>query len=157
MKHLLTAFLLLMALCHAAHAKAYFQTKDEMIEKADVVAVITIGKIDEADTKGKTWTYRQSATAKTESVLKGKLPAEFTLHGAETFICAQCPLAKGRYIAFLKKDGELWTGSNWHLSLRPIKNDRVEWYVANDNRYEMQPTPLADVLAEIKEALVGRS
>ena len=121
-----------------------------MIEKADAIAIVEITNVKDSNTKGKTWTYRTKGTVKVEKILKGKLPNEFTLYGAETFICASCPIAKGRYIAFLKKDGDLWTGSNWHLSLRPIKSDMVDWYVADDNRYEMESKALKKVLAEIK-------
>lgn len=85
-----------------------------------------------------------------KSVLKGELPDEFVLYGAETFICAQCSLDKGSFIVFLKKDGDLWTGSNWQLSLRKINKGAVDWYVANDKRYEMAPAPLEEVVKEIK-------
>ena len=150
MKSRITVFIVLYSLSPQVYAKAYFQSKNEMIEKAKAIAIIDIFAIQDSDTKGKTWTYRTKGTAKVEETLKGVLPEELTIYGAETFICASCPVAQGRFIAFLKKDGDLWTGSNWHLSLRPIKDDMVEWYVADDNRYEMKPTDLKTVITEIK-------
>lgn len=147
-------FILILAfLCFSGmdlFAKAYFQTKDEMIEKAEVIAIISIGEVKVAETHGVNWTYRQSAIATVESVLKGTLPKTITLYGMENFPCAQCLLGKGRFIAFLKKDGDLWTGSNWHLSFRPIQGTTVEWYKAEDDRYEMVPIPLETVIQEIK-------
>lgn len=121
-----------------------------MIQKADVIAIITITDVRESDTNGKTWTYRQMGKAAVETLLKGAIPKDFTIYGSETFICAQCPLSRGRFIAFLKKDDALWTGSNWHLSLRPIKGNEVDWYVDDQNRYDMKPSPLGKVLDQIK-------
>ena len=150
MKSLLTVLIVLCSLSPHAFAKAYFQTKNEMIEKAEAIAVVEISAVQDSDAKGKIGTYRTKGTVKVEETLKGELPKEFTIYGAETFICASCPVTKGRFIVFLKKDGDLWTGSNWHLSLRPIKDGMVEWYVADDNQYEMKPRALNTVLAEIK-------
>lgn len=150
MKSLLTLLIVLCSLSSQAFAKAYFQTKNEMIQKADAIAIVEISAVQDSDAKGKVWTYRTKGTVKVEETLKGELPKEFTIYGAETFICASCPVTNGRFIVFLKKDGDLWTGSNWHLSLRPIKDGLVEWYVADDNRYEMKPMTLNTVLAEIK-------
>jgi hypothetical protein len=151
MKTLLTALVAFSSLYHHASAKAYFQAKEEMVQRAEVIAMISITAVRDSDSKGVIWTYRKSGEGTVEKVLKGDIPKNFTLHGAETFICASCPLAEGRFLAFLKKDGELWTGSNWHLSLRPITGTEVLWYVDAGNRYEMKATSLDAVLAEIKE------
>ena len=153
MKHLLTLALLLFAFGHHVSAKAYFETKEQMIERAEVIAIITVSDVRDSDDKGQTWIYRKSATARTETVLKGSLPDEFRIHGNETFICAQCPLIEGRQLVFLKKDKDLWTGSNWHLSFRPITGSDVAWYKSDEDRYNMAPTPLEKVLAEIKEIM----
>lgn len=150
MKSLIAILVALCSLSPQAFAKAYFQTKHEMIEKAEAIAIIEISAVQDSEAKGKIWTYRTKGTAKVEETLRGELPDEFTIFGAETFICASCPITNGTFIAFLKKDGDLWTGSNWHLSLRPIKDGMVDWYVADDNRYEMRPMALKTVLAEIK-------
>ncbi|MDB4437980.1 hypothetical protein N9195_00160 [bacterium] len=150
MKPFFAVLITLCSLSPQAFAKAYFQTKNEMIEKAEAIAIVEISEVQDIDAKGEIWSYRTKGTVKVKEIIKGKLPQEFAIYGAETFICAGCPIAKGRFIVFLKKNGDLWTGSNWHLSLRPIKDDMVEWYVADDNRYEMKPKALNTVLAEIK-------
>jgi hypothetical protein len=157
MKAITKCSLILLALCHQASAEAYFQTEAEMIRSAEVIAVISITDLRDSDVKGRTWTYRKSGEAKVETILKGQIPKAFTMYGAETFKCASCPIAEGRFLAFLKKDGDLWTGSNWHLSLRPIKGANVLWYIADDNRYEMKSTPLDAVLIRIKEAIANKT
>lgn len=142
----------LIALCNLspqAFAKAYFQTKQEMIEKAEAIAIIEISAVQDSNANGKVWTYRKKGKVKVEEAIKGDLPEEFTVYGAETFICASYPVANGRFIAFLEKDEDLWTGSNWHLSLRPIKDGMVEWYVAGDHSYNMKLEALDTVLLEI--------
>jgi hypothetical protein len=150
MKTLLACLIVLCASTLQAPAKAYFQTKAEMIQQADVIAIITITAVKPSEAKGTSWTYRKSGEARVETVYKGDIPKAFTIHGEETFICASCPISEGRFLAFLKKDGDLWRGSNWHLSLRPIRGENVEWYGNDDNRYEMKPAPLQTVLDEVK-------
>ena len=156
MKYITVLIILFSSLRTDGFTKAYFQTKEEMIERAQAIAIISVGAVEPVEKKGKHWTYRQRAKVQVESVLKGELPDEFVLYGSETFICAQCSLNPGSYISFLKKDGNLWAGSNWQLSLRKINKDAVDWYVANDKRYEMAPTPLEEVVREIK-ALVAQA
>lgn len=150
MKYIAALFILFSSLSTGGFAKAYFQTKEEMIERAQAIAVVSIGEVEPIEKQGKHWNYRQRAKVLVKSVLKGELPDEFVLYGAETFICAQCSLDTGSYIVFLKKDGDIWTGSNWHLSLRKIHKDTVDWYATNDKRYEMAPVPLEKVIKEIK-------
>jgi hypothetical protein len=60
---------------------------------------------------------------------------------------------KGRFLAFLTKDGDLWVGANWQLSLRPIQNEQVEWYVTDEQRYPMRFQKFDDVVAEVLAAI----
>jgi hypothetical protein len=135
-----------------ARGKARYAGKAEMIRESEAVAVVDISGVEEAEVKGEHWTYRQKAAAKVESVLKGELPEELELHGGEDFICARCEFAPGRYLVFLKRDGNLWAGSNWHLSARKVSGETVDWY-ADDTGIETKPAPLADVLAEVRELI----
>ena len=151
----------------SAFGKAYFFTRSELIEKAVVIAIVTIGEpepakplgesidpfADESRASGKTWTYAQQAKVRVEQVLKGKIPNEFVMYGQESFICAQCPLSKGRFLAFLSKDGDLWIGANWQLSLRPIRDKKAEWYVSDNQRYPMKFQKLDAVIAQVHAAL----
>lgn len=150
MRHLLAALSLLGFLHSEAYAKAYFQGKDEMIANAEAIAIIRIDSVRETEVQGRTWIYRQLASVSVTDLLKGELPENFLLYGSEDFICARCPLATGTYLAFLKKDGNLWTGSNWHLSLRKISGANVAWYRTEEGLSDTQPTALAQVVAEIK-------
>lgn len=153
MKVFLAVLVVLSMLCHQVPAKAYFQTKDEMIKRAEVIAIISITAVRDSDAKGRTWTYQKSGEAKVEAVLKGDISKAFTLYGAENFICASCPIREGRFVAFLRKDGDFWTGSNWQFSLRPIEEANVSWYADDATRYEMKPTVLNAVISQIKHAL----
>ena len=138
-------------------AKAYFSPKDEMLERASVIAVVDIIKVEDFSEKGKTWTYKQKITAKVEQVIKGDLGKEIHIYGGETFICAQCHYESGKTLVFLRRDGDFWVCSNWHFSNRPIKDDMVEWYkIGSDNIYELEYQPLNDVLKEIRSNLARR-
>ena len=168
MKTLLTLVVTLILVCSHADAKAHFQARSELITKASVIAIIELQEPEAAKPDrdagqqgpfgadgvvGKTWTYSTQAKAKLVKLIKGEIPKEFMIYGGESFICAQCTLAKGKYLAFLNKDGDCWVGSNWQLSLRPIKGDKVEWYVSEEQKFPMKNQALDKVLAEIQEIL----
>lgn len=153
-----------MLLCHG---KAYFYSQDELIRKAEVIVIIDLGEpvipkaeaVDpfmEADDgrRGKTWNYRQCAKAKVIEVIKGKIDGKFMMYGGETFICAQCNLGKGRFLAFLTKDGKMWVGANWHLSLRPVTDGKIEWFPPNEQRYPMTMQAQDAVLGQVRRVLV---
>lgn len=153
MKPLLLALSLCLATVPQAMAKAYFQNETELVTKSAVIAIIEIAEPQPSEQKGTTWTYRQSATAKVISRIKGDVPDTFTLHGNETFICAQCQLRAGQFLAFLNRDGALWVGANWNLSLRPIQDGDIEWYAAPELHQAQSYQPRASVLKRIQELL----
>lgn len=130
-------------------AKAYYAGKKEMIQKAECIAIVNITGVEQVEKQGKPWIYRQKASATIVRCLKGDATGAIVLYGMETFICAQCQFERGRFILFLRKDGELWVGSNWHLGIRPITGEQVKWYKGEENLFEMADAPLADVLKEI--------
>jgi hypothetical protein len=165
MKALASFLVLLFMSTLGGYGKAYFYTRSELIGKATVIAIVTIAAPEaskpvdadpfaaEGGVTGKLWTYGQQAKVRVEKVIKGEIPYEFVMHGKESFICAQCVLSEGRFLAFLAKDGEMWVGANWHLSLRRIENGKADWYVSEEQRYPLEPRKLEEVVAEIEEAL----
>lgn len=153
MKILILTLLVITGCTQSTFAKAYFKTKEQMISSAAVIAIVDIDEVRESETAGQHWTYRQEAVAKVESVLKGELPPEIILHGLENFICARCELIEGSSIVFLNKDGDLWVGSNWHLSIRPISNNNVSWFDSDESRHNMIETNLNQVIQEIRNTL----
>ncbi len=134
-------------------AKAYFAPKRQMIERAEAIAIVEIKEVVKTDAKGRIWTYRQKAVAKVTQTIKGELPENVDLYGGETFICAQCNFTEGKYLVFLRKDGDKWVGSNWHLSVRLIKGDTVEWYKDDTSIQLKDGIPLKDVIEEIEKIL----
>ena len=145
--------LVLLMLCGAAcpcFAKArYALSKTSMIQEAQCIAIVNITKVEKADKKEKSWTYRQKASATVEQCVKGNVEGDITIYGLETFICAQCRYEKGRFILFLRKDGAVWVGSNWQLGIRPIKGKNVQWFKDHKTLFEMKDTPLDKVVDEI--------
>ena len=112
-----------------AFAKAYYAPADEMIRRAEVIAIVDISHVEHAKTKAKRFDYSEIAHATVQQTLKGALPQKVKLYGGESFICAQVHFARGRYLVFLGRAHDLLVGCNWHLSVRPIKDTQVEWYV----------------------------
>ena len=83
--------------------------------------------------------------------LKGDAKGEIEIYGMETFICAQCRYERGRFILFLREEEGCWVGSNWNLGIRPVKEDRIQWFKDDKTRFEMKETPLDDVISEITD------
>ena len=133
----------------SALAKAYYATEDEMIERAEAIAIVDISRVEIAETKGKPFHYRQNAHATVQQTLKGTLPQAVKFYGGDSFICAQIYFAPGRHLVFLTRDGELLVGCNWYFSVRPIKGTQVEWYVQGE-RLKLSWQPLDMVLGRIK-------
>lgn len=145
----LAILLCTLALPQSVQAKARFAGKKEMISRSEAIAVVKITRVEKADASGRVWTYRQRATGEVEETLKGKLPEEITLYGQETFICAQCQFGEGQFLLFLRQDVDKWVGANWHLSIRPITDNEVEWY-ASDDSIEQKKAPLDRVIKEVR-------
>ncbi len=135
-------------------AKAAYYLKADMVRMAEAIALVTITSVDTTDTKGNHWTYKQVATAKVERVLKGKLPSDVKLYGGEKIICGQCHFGEGKFLVFLRHDGDLLTCANWHLSIRPITGDTIEWYKNNES-LELVSKPLRQVLDEVVSLVSG--
>ncbi len=139
-------------------AKAAFLSESDLITKSAVIAIIELGEPVDVEQKSATWTYRKQAPAKVITRLKGDLPDTFTLHGHETFICAQCQLSAGRHLAFLTRNGPLWVGTNWHLSLRPIRKGEIEWFTPSPkDGLTLKYQPEATVLQRIQTTLQSAS
>jgi len=136
-------------------ADACYTLAPEMIQRSAAIAIIDISKVEPIQAKGDHWTYRERAHATVHRTLKGSLPKTVSFFGNENFICAQVRFQPGRYLAFLRKDGEKFVGANWELSVRPIKDDQVEWY-AQKERLDLSWQPLAAVLDQVND-LIKRS
>ena len=129
-------------------AKAYYAGEMEMIQGSEVITIVNVTQVEQTSTVGKVWSYRQRAHATVERMIKGELPSKITLHGEESFICAQVRFKPGRHLVFLRRDGKLLVGSNWQFSVRPINETKVEWYVPGE-RLQLSWQPLAEVLERI--------
>jgi hypothetical protein len=140
---------LLLGVATPCFAKARYAGKTNMIQEAECIAIVNITKLEKSDRREQSWTYRQKVSASVEQCLKGDVKGDITIYGMEDFICAQCRYEKGRFILFLRKDGTLWVGSNWHLGIRPIKEKTIQWFKDDKTFFEMKDTPLDKVIDEI--------
>jgi len=133
----------------SSFAKAYFATEDEMIERAEAIAIVDISRVENAETKAEPFSYSEIAYATVQHTLKGSLPQTVKLYGGESFICAQVHFMPGRYLVFLTLDHDFLVGCNWQLSVRPIKDTLIEWYVPGE-RLKLSWQKLDTVLGRIK-------
>jgi hypothetical protein len=135
-----------------AQAKAAFAGRTQMIDCSEVIAVVDVKQIDKISEKGFTWTYSQKATVVPIQVLKGKLSNPDTVYGGEDFICASCRLETGKALLFLNHSGKMLIGSNWHLSVRPVKDGMLDWF-DGDSWSPLKPAKLSTVIAQIQDEL----
>lgn len=151
---IIVAALCAMLLADNAFAKAYYARKAEMIQKAEAIVVVNVTKVEAVQKQGKPWTYSQRTTAEVEQTLKGAVTGTIEIYGMESFICARCEYKTGRFLLFLRKgDEDFWHGANWHLGIRSITDDKVNWFKDEKSLFEMTPQPLPDVVKEIESVL----
>ena len=129
----------------AAHAKAYFAPKGEMISNSVVVALVEIIDVKSLEPGG------QQATATVKRRLHGEVGANLNFRVPCFFPCAITQVTNGTYLVFLSKGEQGLQGCNWHLSYRPVKDGKIEWY-KNDSPHELEWRPIEDVLKEVKKA-----
>jgi hypothetical protein len=146
---------LVLLMAASAQARATYKGKMQMIDTAEAIAVVTITSSTKVTAKGKLWDYRQKASARVESVLKGRLPGRVSLYGDEDFPCARSHFAPGRYLVFLHHDNNLWTGNNWYLSAWKINKDKVEWFADDKTSYGRMNARLADVIKGIRHRIAS--
>ncbi len=153
MKRVLIAVCVMLAVSAPVFGDARYAGKEAMIREADAIVVATVTKVEKDKTRGRHWTYGQKAMATVEQCLKGGLAAQIEIRGMEDFICAQCRFETGRFLLFLRRDGELWAGSNWHLSIRANKDGKVAWFKPGGTLFDSTEQPLDAVLAEVRKTL----
>ena len=135
-------------------------TRERMIEKAEVIAVVTVYKTRLAKTQGSEWAFYRKAEAKVEAVLKGTLPETITIYCDEKKASGSSfSVRHGRYLVFLKWDGPLLIGAVGGYSGRKITGDEVGWFGPDHRRptRHFKPRPLAEVLKNIHAQLDAKT
>lgn len=136
----------------SANGKAAFASKSKMIKTADTIAQVNILEVKKVKFKGKHWTYSQKAIVKPLAILKGELDKSSKIYGGENFICASVKYKPGTYLLFLKKIDDYYVGNNWHMSVRPCKNNKIQWFSQKD-RIQFVPTEKSIVFSDIASEL----
>jgi hypothetical protein len=137
----------------ATLAKAYYPTAREMIQQAEFIALVRLQPPVAQETQGGNWTYRETSNAQLSKTIKGTLPANFKIHGKETFRCAQCQFLDGENLVFLRKDHDLYVGQAWDISCLPVKDGKASWFSNLDSRRPDVQAKLDDCIKQIKGEL----
>jgi hypothetical protein len=133
----------------SAFAKVAYATEDEMIRRAEIIAIVDISHVERAKTKSWPFDYNEIAYATVQQTLKGTLPPTVKLYGGESFPCARVHFAAGRYLVFLLRHQDLLVPCNGYFGVRPINGTQVEWWVAGE-RLRLSFQPLDTVLQRVK-------
>jgi hypothetical protein len=147
---------LVLVLAAYSWTRVYYAPAGEMVRRSEFIAVVDVRRVRAVDERGGRWRYAQAADAVVLRTYKGRLPARIAIHAQEDFICSRVEFRPGRYLVFLRRDGELLAGSNWYLSARPIRDGAVEWYAnsaaygSDESRIPLRQIPLDRVIAEIR-------
>ncbi len=153
MKKIVLLIVLICSFPTILFAKAYFAGKNEMIERAECIAIVEISQTEKIDKMGNHWTYHQKAKGTVETLLKGNVSGDIEIYGMENFICAQCKFTKGRFLLFMNKDNNFWIGSNWHVGICCIKDGNIDWFKDDTSPFETERQPLKEVILDIQNTL----
>lgn len=153
-KFFVEIYVIVMMGVSTASAKAYYAPKSEMIENSCAIAIIHVKDAKEVKSKGVHWDYNELANVDVEKVIKGTLPPSIELLGDENFICEQCKVTPGKYLAFLKPEGNKWVCANWYLSVRPIEGTQVKWY-ENEFGLKLSSRSLDSVIKDIEKQILN--
>ena len=143
-----TAILIAIAILPVvAHAKAYFAPKEEMISNSVVIAIVEITDVKSLQPNVQYGNQQASATVK--QALSGTTGTNIVFRVPCFYPCAITQVTNGTYLVFLSKGKHGLQGNNWHLSYRPVKDGRIEWYKP-DSPYHLEWKPKEDILKEVK-------
>ena len=133
----------------SALAKLAYMNEDDMVRRAEIIAIVDISHVEHSKTKSWPFDYNEIAYGTVQQTLKGTLPETVKLYGGTSFTCAQDHFAAGRYLVFLLRHQDLLVACNGYFGIRPINGTQVEWYVPGE-RLKLSFQPLDTVLQRIK-------
>jgi hypothetical protein len=127
--------------------------RDELIRKADIIAVVGIDSVSKAEVSAtpRGAVYRQAVRLRVVQVLKGQLADDTVLHADMDYACDTAAFVPRLvYLAFLWRRGPLIVPVSWHESLSVVGVDgRINWFTdaaGLERRYQ----PINDVVALIR-------
>ncbi len=110
-------------------AKAYFASIPEMVAEADAIAIVKVNSVRPLKMEEQNLNYKDMvASAQVQKTILGNLPETLEIHVPNFFPCAVVDISSGTYLIFLKHKMGRWTNSNWHVSIRPMQNEKVSWF-----------------------------
>lgn len=138
-------------------AKAYFANRQEMVERADLIVLAQIGKVQASSQPARPFNFSEEAQAKVIKTIKGSCPEEIRVLGGENFICARFHIQSGKAILFLNKTEGGYKGANWHLSeMLVIKENDEEVVRMAESAYDRsteKTIKLSEAMKKIKDDL----
>jgi hypothetical protein len=133
----------------SAHAKLCYMTEDNMVRRAEIIAIVDISHVERVKTKSRPFDYNEIAYATVQQTLNGTLPQTVKLYGGTSLACVQDHFAARRYLVFLLRHQDLLVACNDYFGIRPINGTQVEWYVPGE-RFKLSVQPLDTVLQRIR-------
>lgn len=150
------AIALVVALVPAADAAAdaVYVDLPEALDWAEVVALVRVESVGDAEFVGDHWVYSQLVIAHPLEVLAGELPDTFTIVAGRNFVCAPVRYdAPGTYLVMLARDRGMFATINNEMGRSKVFGDRIDW--AYDELVDRR-VPLAPVLADLRARLASR-
>ena len=144
-----SVLVLILLAAPTVQAKAAFMRAGALLERTQTIAIVDVSRVTKVEAKGTHWTYGQKAEVAVVEVLRGTLPDAFSLFAEKSFICARASYAEGRYLVFLKRDGDFWVTTNHHLGQFRIRGEQVQWF-SDAETLATKWHPLGPILEGIK-------
>jgi hypothetical protein len=144
--HFLGGLLLLHFIPDAHSTSRIYSTLEQLIERSDGIAVVTVGEADDATASRP---FHDARTAKIQQVLKGQLVEPLVIQHGSGHDDVLFQQGAGEYLVFLKRKGSLFVPADGWPSSKFVSDGKVRGW-SNSHRWEEKSSPLTNVIAEIR-------
>jgi hypothetical protein len=139
--------LLLFHLIPDAHSTSrIYSTLEQLINRSDGIAVVTVGEADDATASRP---FHDARTAKIQQILKGELSEPLVIQHGSGHDDVLFQQGAGEYLVFLKRKDSLFVPTDGWPSSKFVSGGQVQGW-SNSHRWEEKPSPLTGVIAEIR-------
>lgn len=150
MKRILVLTISVLLLATPASAKIRILGRSQMIQGADLIAIVNIQGLTQRD---KTVVYGSlDADAHVVEFLKGTHKGRLAFTIPRAAPCGAFDVSTGRHLVFLTKNKQgTYAGENWYMSYIYLSAAKTRWY--GENNSPTADVAPAKILEEVRAAL----
>jgi hypothetical protein len=135
--------LIVLLLCLAAIVSAVppiGPSRADITKRSELVAIVTVSNVtSQVVGKPKNQVRQERASASVERVLKGTAPQRLVLAYDEPvtdILCTAPRLSSGRFLVFLRRDGDVFVRTDTWYSQHSIETNHVHWFLERTEPFD---------------------